>query len=502
MCKKLISLLTALCLMLSLAPAAFAAEAEQRETIIGPNGQVYEVPDLENVPQPLSTNGAPWEGSGSSSNPYRIYDAEDFVAISGTSYATNYSSFKLMGNIDLSGYQISAWNGALQFFYGNIDGNGKTITGLQNDRFLIYGWYGGTLKNFTFDLDGEACGLTFLYGTVGGNHSTFKLDHVTTVSDTRLELATGENNYSPFVYSIGGTFEMVDCVNEVNIHGEVYAAVFFGFYPQYAGGTYTFTRCINKGNISMRHAALFFGNSTGFANNYGFTPGANVSEMPIRFVDCENNGVIKGTLTASYFAALAGGDSAICQQYEAYLEEYLKGNGRREQGACPAGLAATISDSGAVSVQLPTEPTDITSYELSVYSYVKLIEKTENDAGSSSYKSKGTIPFGTNQTLTAAQLAAGSTFSVKAYGVCDYPVGDGCTATSETINGIPIVSRNGINYYHMKWGSPALTYYQFVNESTEYGTIEKPDVVTLTAYGADGNMVCAIDVKKIEEAAQ
>lgn len=97
--KKILSLLTALCLMLSLVPAALAVE-EGPDVLTLPNGDTYEIPDLElagaedltpadlavqttsvgllaEESEEIPANG--YSGTGTSADLYRVYSSAGLV---------------------------------------------------------------------------------------------------------------------------------------------------------------------------------------------------------------------------------------------------------------------------------------------------------------------------------------------------------------------------------------------------------------------------------------
>lgn len=269
--KKALSLLMALCLMLTFAPAAFAVDSP--DTIVGPNGQTYEIPDLAlaisddaSANAGIATASVTYGGSGTASDPYTVDSAEALYALATEEFnktTVTYSYVNITGDIDFSTLTatISEWNGYFKYFYGEIrgvssDGIAPVIKGLPSNRFLIYGWCGGTIENLTIDPDGNAGILTFIPCKLNGSYGSFAVKNVTVSSDVAIDLSEGDNqaNYSPLIYAGAGTFSMTDCVIDANVKitGTTYGSLFHGYYPMDPTGSYTFTNCVNKGTLTMQ----------------------------------------------------------------------------------------------------------------------------------------------------------------------------------------------------------------------------------------------------------
>ena len=85
--KRFLSLLTAICLTLTLTPVAFAEEA-QPDTITLPNGEVREIPVLDEIPMSRDVSDAPWSGSGTAVSYTHLYVSSNNDTQTGTTYTS------------------------------------------------------------------------------------------------------------------------------------------------------------------------------------------------------------------------------------------------------------------------------------------------------------------------------------------------------------------------------------------------------------------------------
>ena len=306
--KRLLSLLMAMCLMATMVPAAFAADEENGRPIPDelPIVNEADMVQSEEIPVPLS---ADWSGTGTKDDPYLIYTADGFVTVA--NMFNNYIGEKyirLENSIDLSGKTVQEWSGFIKWFEGDFDGNGKTISNIPENCYLIYSTHNATIHDLTLDLGGQAGTLIYYSfrvkmtdGTIEWGHDT--LSNITVKSATPVKLTdNSQANYAPFLYSSSPYFTMQDCTNYADIIGNTYASAFYGYYPlpldlnAYPNDAeITFDNCVNHGNINLRYAGLFFGNPTGLCQ-----------ERNIAFKDCVNYGEIRGAESAHFFSSDAG----------------------------------------------------------------------------------------------------------------------------------------------------------------------------------------------------
>ncbi len=508
----------ALCLMLTLAPMAFATQISSGPCPIPTEDTLPEVTLAEQASTAsvaaaaaVTTSDTDLRGTGTQSDPYKVYTKEGFHTLrqSFTSTTLQYTYIEIMNDIDLSGITAPAtWSGYFLYFYGEItgadvsDGNGGTrpakLSGLSADTFLIYGWFGGKISNLTFDLKGNTATLTYMCGKLNGAFRTFLMEDITVVSDSTVVLSgDNEANYAPFAFSVYGSFTMKNCVNKANISGSTYAGVFVGYYPLDTAGTYTFDHCVNEGTIVLKHAGMFFGNNSGLRSNaaaYALNED-NPGNSRIRFTACANNGKISGTETAYLFAGRPGGKvDAVSDAYEAYLRQNgCMGTGSVECIQNDLNMTLTYNAQGALSMTKATNSdTEIGYYVVSVYSYVNTYIKDADDL-TADYVSNGTDRYGAQETIMAN--AADTTLHVGYYGVCDYPADtSGLTFDEDDIGGVIIANYNGQKYYWIDTSEPydendTFVSYHFVNSPGNYGVKNTPDLVTLAAYSTDGTLL-------------
>lgn len=313
--KKVMSLLTALCLTLSLAPAAFAAEdssnawAAIRET--NDPAVVFVEDDLPESNAVFPINSTVLPGDGTEENPFRIYNVEDFELLCdftqnyiGYIYVSLEADLELGGISDNGGYYI-------YYFDGVFNGNGHTISGINADTYLFYQWHAGEIRDLTLDLEGQPStlvGTSFRVTSVNDpvGYGETKLSNITVRSETPIQVDGPDyNNYSFFLYSSGPYFTMENCVNYADLTGDIYGSPFYGYYPLPLSGypedgLITVKNCVNHGNISLRYAGFVFGNPTGLED-----------QRDVSISNLENYGVFYGTESTHAFCSDANVASVV-----------------------------------------------------------------------------------------------------------------------------------------------------------------------------------------------
>lgn len=505
--KRFLSLLMAFCLMLSLAPAAFAAD-DQPDTITLPNGEVREIPTLEEAmntatPAELSS-GTEVNGLNTVNGVIKINTMADFIALAGdqnTCLANNTIELNLPNKtLDLSDLPCAEWSGYLKYFYGNIDGNGHTVKGFKNNCALIYAYYGGTIKDLTLEFDGNAGQLIFMPTS---NPVLTDLSHITTTGHVTLT-GSDQSNYSPFIYCSGtGGLRMTDCTNEAKISGDIYGGIFYGYYPLYTDNvSYEFTRCVNNANVVMRNAAMFFGNPTTIneklANN----------ALSLTITGCENNAIIRGTVSAHYLApsldgigypaastALAAKETAIMADSTNTLPAAPTADQPcgLQTGNALTGFTYTIDADKSIHFTVPSggeSSNSIAKYVVSVSSYVcwwNTVENRFDGAGD-----RATVV----QEITA-NGSASYTADIKYYGFADDDYG----TPGDDVNGLWTQTDGTNTYYTLEKydeedpsSMPQEKYQVYatnnLNEAGAPGNgCVAPEFITVAAIKADGTVI-------------
>ena len=514
--KKLVAACMTAAMMLTMVPAAFAAEPETTTARPAPE-EVLEATSVQNA----STNGIStlansdetYLPEGAVVENITIDSKQDFQNLMDECTSTSgmtYKNVTIADDLDLTGISISQWNGYLMYFWGNItgqtaDGHVPTITGLAADTYLIYGWFGGTISNLNFDMNGKAATINYICGKMNGDFRDFTMKDITVLStengsDTPIVLPTdNQANYAPFTYSMYGEFTMNNCVNKADINGNTYASIYCGYYPLDTTGTYTFENCVNEGTVSLRHAGMFFGNNTGFKNAAGQAAFAfnqtDPSQNRIQFSGCANDGTIKGTESAGLFSGRpAGQDDTVSCAYENYLRTNTQACARPGTVSVienDLNMTLTYDEQGNLSMTKATNAPagyTIDHYVVSVYTYVKSYAQQ----GFGDFIDNGTDRYGASQTISSN--VDNPQVSVKYYGVTDNPEAE---LTDQYIDGIQIATLNGKNYYWVDNFVPYISdgtydYYPFVSSTENSGTIDVPSFATLTAYTADGTMLGSV----------
>lgn len=452
--KRLLSVLLAICLVLAMAPMAMAEDSESEGPII--REEVAEEEVLAYLAQEPATYAANTLEK-SSDGKYHITSVQDFDSITSAQWLGE-NTFVIDENLDLSNSTKtpSEWGGYIQYFRGTLEGANEdiTISGMDNNTYLIYGLNGGTIKNLTLKFEGEAAGLaaaSAAYKTPIG----VTIENVDTEGVVYLT-ADDQSNYSPYAYCAPqGGMTMKNCTNNANIIGNIYGGIFYGYYPlnRGAGDDIVFDGCVNKGNVTMRNASMFFGNPS--VDNVlasaddGFT---------ITIENCVNEGTIRGTVSAHYFVSslsenLASG--GISEKIEAALLGDTTGsiaphsvskNTLSESnllvGAQLEGFAVSVNDDKCITITAPNDTTGIVKYRVAVSSYVSYYDESTKETG-------GTDRYSVTEDVSASD--PNLTVSIKYYGVADDNFGtDGNGIWLPNFDFIPTRSNDGKEYYSIE----------------------------------------------------
>ena len=485
---------------------------QESQTLAMPDGEIFEIQNAELAPgqdlsainlevdlaAPLSNAAdagdipaAGYDGEGTNANPYRVYTGEGLLALGEKfeSTAMKISRIYLVGTIDMTGIDVPKG-----YIFRNFAGliqrdpaaGPAVIKGLPANVSLVYNWFMGNMAYFDVDLDGQPSRLARMPGTIGGEYSLLNMQNINVYSGStgtdgrktvELTQADTQANYSPFIFTTGGEFTMKNCANYADISSSSYGSVFYGYYP-IASGMITFTNCVNYGEITMRHAAMFFGNNTVFPGSslYAFHQ-EDPDQNMIQFIGCENRGSIRGSQSAYLFSTRAAGDDAVSDAYEGYLRTMGCNKGTVSVLDNELGMKLYADDQGNLTMKPAAEGKNVDHYVVSVYSYVNVFKTVDQ----SRY---GTTRFGTQETLSNGN----TTITLKKYGVCDYPLGTTGMNPSGLIAGMKVVEYDGKHYYWLDSSKPGDFYYK-VNSGDEAGIKSSPDIVTLAAYDANGKLL-------------
>lgn len=492
--RKLTAIVMAAAMMLTMVPSAFAAEnnggnSERRMTEIT---EAEVLADLAKEPATMSANALTPDTNGV----YHIYSVNDFDSITQSQWLGN-NTFIIENNLDLSTSTRtpSEWGGYITYFRGNLQGANEniTISGMDNNTYLIYGLNGGTIKDLKLSFSGEAAGLAAIslaYSTPIG----VTIENVDTEGYVNLT-ADDQSNYSPYAFCAPqGGMKMINCTNNADIIGNIYGGIFYGYYPLNKGANddILFSGCVNTGNVTMRNASMFFGNPSVddvmATADEGFT---------ITIENCRNDGEIRGTVSAHYFVSSLSQELATGGLSDR-MEQHLLGTTTSDisphqvsgeaLSACNLlvgpqleGFSVSVSEDKSITIQQPTNTTGIASYVVAVSSYVNLYDE-ENQ------KSGGTDRYTVSQTVSASN----PTVALKYYGVADNTYGNegnGIRIGRETI--ATRTDNNGEYYSIKKWNDNELldgSYQRFAGQNGNAGC-NAPAFLTVTALNGQGQIV-------------
>ena len=515
--KRVLSLLMAFCLMLTLAPAALAVD-NQPDTITLPNGEVREIPTLnvEDTPMALSNDDVVIT--------YTIDDIDDFNEITAEEWHAGYR-FEITGNLNLSlaTTQPAEWGGYIPYFNGTIVGVADPVTGelpvisgIPDNCAFIYGIIGGTIENLVFKhevqrtesgvvTDGSAYFITFM--PVNSNlASILTMRNVTTIGEIVLN-GTDQSNYSPFVYCASTKgIRMENCTNEASMTGTIYGSVFHGYYPLFYNATspipYQFVGCENNAPVTFQYAGMFFGNTSTIETKL-----ANGS-ISLQIEGCKNSKEIRGTTRAEFLAAPVGNFGTQMNLVEGILDGTGTAtasypNVKAVEGLIPSkgepltGLGISISteegtDGYTLVINRPNNEDNVSYYVVNVSAYVNLWYPTHGENGEFFGTNRVTV----SQRINVDTMGTGTTYtpSIKAYNFADAYFGNSGSAIVIDSVSYPTRTQDNVTYYAVN-EVYSVELYQYI--STELGTDGWPvgngskaaDIITVSAYNGSGELL-------------
>lgn len=302
--KRVISLLLALVLAVSLLPtAAWAAET-------GPKGK------------------------GTADDPYLIEDAEDLAKVTGSGH------YALANDIDLTDtkYAGKSITPALSdAFSGTFDGNRHTISGLcintksKNGVGLFGTVNGASIQNLKVEGSVTGTNSGFVGGIVGktqGNVTITNCSFTGSVSATKSGSSNGAGGIVGRVNA--GTLKVENCANHATVTAEKASAA--GIIGHGGTNKVTITNCYNDGAISGQW--------------YPSGICAQNTKNTSTIQECFNSGSISNTNSGTNYAGISAnfkGTATICYRTEPSFERFGNNNN---------GTSVLLENSDAVKNEL------------------------------------------------------------------------------------------------------------------------------------------------------
>ncbi len=494
--KRFLCLLTALCLTLILGPAAFAAEAEEPITIMA-HGEEIPIPTWETIQadlaaMPMLLNELQPDANGV----YHITSEADFASIPASVWIAD-KTFELDCDLDLTKLAAPAeWGGYIPYFKGTLNGNGHTISGFPNNTYFIYHMIGGNIKGMTLDLNGTNAGaLVFMPAADDQTPIKTVLDSITVTGSVTLT-SSDQSNYSPFIYCSGkGGLEMRNCTNEAVIDGNIYGSIFYGYCPLYttANGTadtkYVFDSCTNTADVTLKYAAMFFGNPS------GIEAALQSGNLVVEVTNCTNTGEIRGINSSHYFApSLNSADlTGQMQTKEQAIQDANQGlaAGQLTVGERPENFTYTITSDKTIIINAPSNDSNIAYYVVSVGSYCQMYAPDQKLYG-------GTDRYAVTEKITASALQKKGTAALKYYGIADADYGSAGTSirctNKEGGRAIYTTRQNeGEVYYTLKpldeLADGKYQRYAYMENGHPMSGCQAPAFVDVTAFDKDDHVV-------------
>lgn len=237
-----------------------------------------------------------WMGEGSADDPYQISDAEKLTAlqtqVNDQGFTYDGKWFKLTDSISLTGNWTPI--GTPMAFAGSLDGNGKTIDGLNvnvisGNAGLFDSASGGTFKDLK--LNGTVNGTFYTGGLIGGG-SGVTLDNI----EANVTVSGGSYTgglVGRLLGTLPATAERTPDISNCTVHGSVIGRGYVGgIATSSADNSPKIENCHNYASIT----------STGTGGNNASAAGiwaCNTYNAGGKFTSCTNNGAV----TAQKYAA-------------------------------------------------------------------------------------------------------------------------------------------------------------------------------------------------------
>lgn len=429
-------------------------------------------------------------GYGAEEKPYLISNAEEMLA---AGKVTEKKSYQLTSDIDMTGVEETFTDGYgvadIGYFYGDLNGANHSIKSEKGtDAIFLYA-IGGTISNVSFEVNNQCAA----YNAVDETFSNV------TVSGS-LEVDRNQGAFVTYAEPRGGqaTLKFVDCVARVEMRGDGgesnYNAVFVGY--AYGGSNKTsleFINCVNEGNLTCGKAAMFLGNDCG------------VGVVTMAVSGCVN----KGTIRSAY-----AGDNYIWNEYVAVgahaqntiildgnqltltengyklndqsVHVSVEGEGKGFFfGPVDESLALTLNDDGTFTIAEASN-SDVAYYKVSMSLYALLVDASGTLEGGTMVVSISDQINDTNAgsyTTTMKRLSFVDEKWVDQYGSLATMTTEGSGDFARTC-----YTLDGVSYYY--FGSEADTL------ATLNGAPKAPQTISLSAYDANGNLLCSVPLGK------
>lgn len=246
-----------------------------------------------------------WDGDGSNSDPYQISNAEKLTAlqtqVNDQGFTYDGKWFKLTDSISLTGNWTPI--GTPMAFAGSLDGNGKTIDGLNvnvisGNAGLFDSASGGTFKDLK--LNGTVNGTFYTGGLIGGG-SGVTLDNI----EANVTVSGGSYTgglVGRLLGTLPATAERTPDISNCTVHGSVIGR-------RYVGGIAT-SGADNSPKIENCHNYASI-TSTGTGGNNASAAGiwaCNTYNANGKFINCTNNGAVTAQ---KYAAGIATAGTAV-----------------------------------------------------------------------------------------------------------------------------------------------------------------------------------------------
>lgn len=275
-------------------------------------------------------------GDGSQTNPYLISSAADWNNLAGYMTETGMTFkgeyLKVANDFSFAGTPMTVLSSdAVNHFDGIIDGNGKTISGIEYtataDGQSVVGVIGENSEISNLVIEGKI--LSEFDNTSGFTSGVYgALTNCVNKVDVTSTKGDGTSGFG-IIY---GTARLTDVVNKAAITGD--GENIAGLASESKEGA-EFVRCSNEGRIE----------NTGTDS---YTAGLVATANPGKFIECSNKGEIAGTDNASNVAGLVAYASAEAGGSDGYIFDKCYNEADITAKTVAAGLVASSAESSSI----------------------------------------------------------------------------------------------------------------------------------------------------------
>lgn len=417
-------------------------------------------------------------------NPIQINSAADLAKINQTE---EYLYAELTADIDLADAPIAGtidswWNTRIQYFRGELDGNGHTITSTADNDAFIGTFVEGELKDIIWNVSSKSSlvahqASSWADGTKTGEHTYSDITAMGTVNWDSYH-----NNESVLVTYAPGDTTFNDVTLNMEMTSPTYNGLFIGYEP-YMESDYTFQNCTVIGNYTMAGVGVLFGNGS-YSGEYGLQHviGANgekqTSTVTVTDMDLSNSSIIGADSTCTARLLCGVGFKTEMETLEEELAGNVTGYDKLQTATAIDGVTVSMNADNQIQITLSDPATaEIGSFEVISEVYASAYLNGE---------SYGTYKFSVTDTLTV-QDGVTNYYSLLGKVTFYDNSAAGIIGTTGLNGSLGVVTVDGEEYYTISEQLGNIVY-NFGNASDSVGNTRTSNV-KVAVYDVNGDLL-------------